>query len=108
MAVPLQSYQKLLGKKEKHPDILIHGRYGLPLLHIINYPKYIPLVAAVGQYKEYIVNKGTGREPIFVKSDGYPMQIVQLESTIDTLDMKRREYLYACTTNGLGRGQRDA
>ena len=94
--------------EEKHADILIHGRYGLPSLQLINYPKYIPRVAATGQYKEYIMKKGINEEPIFVKSDGYPMQIVQLESTIDTLDMKRREYLYACTTNGLGRGQRDA
>ena len=63
---------------------------------------------AAEDYKEYIFNEEIGEKPIFVKSDGYPMQIVQVKSTIDELNMKRGEYIYACAANSLGRDPREA
>ena len=99
VAVPVHSCQKLWENKEKHAVILIHDRHGLTSLQIINYPNYIPFVATAEDYKEYIFNEGIGEKTIFLKSDGYPMQIVQLKSI---------EYLYACTTNGLCCDQREA
>ena len=108
VAVPVHSCQKLWEHKEEHADFLIHGKHGLPSVHIIHYPKYIPLVAAVSQYKQHIVNKGSGKKPILAKSDGYPMQIVQLETTINKLEMKCGDYFHAFTPNSLGSAQRDA
>ena len=108
VAVPVHSCRNLWKDKEKHAVILIHDKHGLPSLQIINYPTYIPSVAAAGEYKEYTFNEGIGETPIFVKSDGYPMQIVQLKSTIDELDIKCGEYLYACTTDGIGCDQQEA
>ena len=108
VTVPVHSCQKLWKDKEKHAVILIHGKHGLPSLQIINYPTYIPFVAAAGHYREYISNKGIGETPTFVKSNGYPIQIVQLKSTIDELDIKREEYLYSYTSNSLDLDQREA
>ena len=77
-------------------------------MQIINYLTHIPAVVVAGDYKEQIFNGGTGETPIFVKSDGYPMQLVQLKLKIDELDIKHWEYRYACPTNGLDHDQREA
>ena len=86
--VPVHSCQKLWKDKEKYAVILIHGKDGLPSLQISKYSTYISFVTAAGHYKEYIFNKGIREIPIFVKSNGYQMQIVQLKSTLDELDIK--------------------
>ena len=106
VTVPVHSCQYLLKDKETHAVILIHGKHGLPSLQIVNYLTYIPFVAEIGHYKEYIFNEGVRETPIFVKSNGCPMQTVQLKSTIDELDIKRGEYRYACTTHGLSHNKR--
>ena len=70
-------------------------------MYIINYPSHIPLLEVFLEYQQHSKNKGIDVKINFAKSDGYPMERVQLETTIDKLEMRHMNYLYACMPNGL-------
>jgi hypothetical protein len=107
MRVPTMLNQKLCNHREEYAYFLIHGKYGLQSMYLINYPIYIPLLTAFMEYQPYVKNKGIGKKRILAKFDGYTMEIVQLKTTIDKPKMKHGDYLYACTPNGLDRKQRE-
>ena len=109
VAVPVSLCQKLCNHKEKSADFLIHSKHGLLSMYIINYPIYMPLVAAFLEYEQHVKNEGiVKRHTILAKSNGYPMQIVHLETTINKPVMRRGGYFYACTPNGIGLNQWEA
>ena len=70
-------------------------------MYITNYPIHIHLMAVFLEYQQHVKNKGVGKKIILAKSDGYPMERDQLETTIKNFEMRRRDYFYACTPNGL-------
>ena len=76
-------------------------------MYLINYPIYIPLLAAFREYHQHVKNKGIGRIIILAKSNCYPMEIVQLKTTIDKLKMRHGDYLYVCTIIGLDYKQKE-
>ena len=61
-------------------------------MYITNYPLYIPLMAASLEYEQHVKNEGISEKIILAKSDGYPMQIVQLETTVDKLNVRHGDY----------------
>ena len=65
-------------------------------------------MAASLEYEQNVKNEGIGKKIVLEKFDGYPMQIVQLETTIDKLEMRRGDYCYACTPHGLSCKHREA
>ena len=77
-------------------------------MYLINYSLHIPLLSAFLEYQQCVKNKGIGKKIILVKSDGYPMEIVQLKTTINKLEMRHGDYLYACTPNDLDHKEREA
>ena len=64
-------------------------------------PIHILLLAAFLEYQQHAKNREINEKIILAKSDGYPMKRVQLVTTIDKLGIRRWDYVYACTPNGL-------
>ena len=62
VVVPVYSRQNLYKHKEKYTDFLIHGKRGLPSMYIINYPIYIPLVAASLEHGQHTKSEGIGKK----------------------------------------------
>ena len=65
------------------------------------------LIAAVKEYRTLTKTDETNDEVIFAKVDGYPVEIVEPTTTINDLEMMRRDHLYACTKIGLDRKQQE-
>ena len=108
VAVPVSFCQTLYDHEEKYADFLICGKHGLPSMYITNYPLYIPIMTAFLEYTQHVNNEGTSKKRFPAKSNGYPMQKVQLETVINKLEMMRGDYFYACTPNDLNREQLEA
>ena len=71
-------------------------------MYITSYLIHTPPLAALLEYQQHVKNKGIDKTIIPAKSDGYPMERVQLDTTINALKMRHGDYFYACTPNDLG------
>ena len=108
VAVLASLCQEVYNHRTEHAGLLIHGKNGLPSMYLINYPTYIPLIAAFVEYHTLVKTNKIDDEIIFIKANGYPVEIVQPTPTIDDLEMMRGDHLYACTKTGLAHKQREA
>ena len=108
VAVPVSLRQDVCEHRTEDADFLIHDKHEVPSICPTNYPIHIPLVAAFQEYHQYFMNKGIGERKILAKSDGYPMEIVQLKITINNLEMRRGGWSYACMITDLDCRQRES
>ena len=102
MAMSIYFCKTRWGHKEIYAYFLINGKHQLTSMHIINHPICIPLLTVSLEHGHYVVNEMTCKKLNLVKSDGYLMQLVQLETTIDKLELMRGDYFYEYTPTGLG------
>ena len=108
VAVLASLCQEVYNHRTEHAGLLIHGKNGLPSMYLINYPTYIPLIAAFVEYHIYVKTNQIDDEVIFAKANGYPVEIVETTTTINDLKMMRGDHLYACTKNYLACKRQEA
>jgi hypothetical protein len=108
VAVPASLCQEVCNHRAEHAGLLMHGKHGLSLMYFTNYQTHIPLIAAFQEYHNFAKTDGTDTTLLFVKSESYPVDLVQPRTKLVNIEMRFGDYLYMCTTTGLDCKQRKA